>query len=227
MERGLVAVNARPAPWDLVGGATGLIQSSVPSAVFVLTQDVFGLRTGVAAALGVGVAVGITRAVRRQPLRPIIGGFVGLAVSSGIAWRTGSARDYFVPDIWFSLACAGVLTISILIGRPLVGVAWSALNGDSADWRHDRTSRRGYQIATGVFAVMYAIRFGVQHWLYDRQNTGLMFVAKIVVNYPLWGLALCVAVWAVRRADRRSSRVCQPDGSSKIFVAEIDDLEGA
>lgn len=185
---------------------SGLAQSSIPSAVFVLADEGFGLRTGIGVALGVGVVFAAVRAVKKQPVQPILGGFVGLAVSSFMAWRTGAARDYFLPDIWFSLACACVLTLSILVGRPLVGVAWSALNGTPAVWRHDPTARFGYQIATATLAAMYAVRFGVQHWLYDRQSASWMAVAKVAVNYPLWGLALCVAAWAVRRADRRLNR---------------------
>lgn len=193
----------RRSAWESVGGATGLAQSSLPSAVFVLVDGSFGLQTGIAVAFGVGVACAVLRAAGRQPVRPVLGGFVGLAISSFIALRTGSARDYFLPDIWFSLACACALSVSILIGRPLVGVAWSALNGTSTAWRHDRPSRFGYQIATAALAAMYAIRFGVQHWLYDQHSAGWMAVAKIAVNYPLWALALCVVAWAVRRADRR------------------------
>lgn len=189
--------------WELVGGVPGLAQSSLPSAVFVLADESFGLRTGIVTALGVGVAFAALRALRKQPLRPVFGGLVGLAISSFIAWRTGSARNYFLPDIWFSLACACVLAASVVARRPLVGVVWNAMSGTSTAWRRDPPSLIGYQIATATLAVMYTIRFAVQQWLYARQATGWMVVAKICVNYPLWALALCVAAWAVRRSDRR------------------------
>ena len=189
--------------WERTGGLTGLLQSSLPPTVLVITQAWWGLYPAAAAAVGTGVLVALVRAARRQPLRPAFGGFVGVAVAATLAARSGEARDFFLADIWWYFTAATVLTVSILLRRPLVGVLWSASRGVGMWWRHDRTSRRRYDIATAVLAAVFATRFIVMQRLYDGNEVGWLTVSKIALNYPLWAAALVVAVWAGRGADHR------------------------
>ncbi len=189
--------------WERTGGLTGLVQSSLPPTVLVTTNAWWGLHPAIAAAVGTGVLVTVLRAVRRQPLRPAAGGFIGVAVSGSLAARSGEARDFFLADIWWYFAASLILAASILIRRPLVGVLWSATQGVSLWWRRDRPSLRGYDIATAVLAAAFATRFVVLHQLYERNEVGWMTVSKIAMNYSLWAAALLVVVWAVRRADHR------------------------
>jgi Protein of unknown function (DUF3159) len=196
--------------WERTGGLTGLIQSSLPPVALVLTNSLWGLRTAIAAALGVAVLVTAARLVRHQSIRPAIGGFVGIAISGAIASRTGEARDFFLADIWWSFTACVALTASILLRWPLVGVLWNALRGVGADWRHDPGSRRAYDVATAVAAAVFAARFAVQQWLYLHNEVGWMAVAKIAMNYPLWAIVLLVVVWATRRSDHRLAYCATP-----------------
>jgi hypothetical protein len=189
--------------WERTGGLTGLIQSSLPPTVLVITNSWWGLYPAVAAAVGAGVLVTLFRAVRRQPLRPAFGGFVGVAISGFLAARSGEARDFFLADIWWYFAASIILTGSILLRRPLVGVLWSATQGVGMWWRRDRPSLRRYDIATAVLAAVFAARFVVMHRLYENNEVAWLTVSKIAMNYPLWAAALVVIVWAVRGADHR------------------------
>jgi len=192
----------RPSLLEQSGGPIGLLHSSLPATVFVFVNSLFGLTPGILSAVASVVAFTVFRAVRGQPLKPALAGIIGVAISSFIAYRTGNARDYFLPDIWYSLVGAAVLVLSIVVRRPLVGVVWSLLNQRSSLWRKEKRSRFGYDIATVVVALVFAARFVVQHWLYEQNSTGWLAFAKIAMNYPLWALALIVVVWAVRRSDR-------------------------
>jgi Protein of unknown function (DUF3159) len=200
----------RPAPrtsattlWERSGGLTGLIQSSLPPTVLVMTNSWWGLYPAIATAVGTGLIVTLIRAARRQPLRPAFGGFVGVAISGFLAARSGEARDFFLADIWWYFLASIVLVVSILLRRPLVGVLWSAMQGVGLWWRRDRPSLRRYDIATAVLAAVFAARFVVLHQLYERNEVGWLTISKIAMNYPLWAAALVVIVWAVRRADHR------------------------
>ncbi len=189
--------------WERTGGLTGLIQSSLPATVLVLTNSWWGLNAAIAAAVGTGLLVTLVRAARRQPLRPAFGGFVGVAISGFLAARSGEARDFFLADIWWYAVGSVVLIASILVRRPLVGVLWSGAQGVGMWWRHDPPSRRRYDIATAVLAVVFAARFVVLQRLYELNEVGWLTVSKIAMNYPLWAAALVVVVWAVRGADHR------------------------
>ncbi len=191
--------------WERTGGIAGLIQSSLPPTVLVVTNSWWGLYPAVAAAVGVAVLVTLVRAARRQPLRPAFGGFVGVAISGFLAARSGEARDFFLADIWWYGGASVVLVLSIVLRRPLVGVLWSAAQGAGLWWRHDRVSLRRYDIATAVLAAVFAARFLVMRQFYERDEVAWLTVSKIAMNYPLWAAALVVIVWAVRRADHRVS----------------------
>lgn len=189
--------------WERTGGLIGLLQSSLPATVLVIANAWWGVYPAIAAAVGTGVLVLVLRAARRQPLRPALGGFVGVAVAGFFAARSGEARDFFLADIWWYAAASVVLILSILLRRPLVGVAWSALQGVDMWWRNDRPSLRRYAIATAVLAAVFATRFAVMRTLYEHNEVGWLTVTKIAMNYPLWAVALIVVAWAVRSADHR------------------------
>ncbi|WP_434587477.1 DUF3159 domain-containing protein [Streptomyces sp. A5-4] len=191
---------------EQAGGLTGLVQSSLPSTVFVLVNSLFGLTVAIFGAGGTVLAFTIWRWRHDQPLKPALAGSIGVVISSFLAHRSGSARDFFLLDIWYSLAVAGVLVVSILVRRPLVGVIWSRINRRPQEWRNRRRARFGYDVATATVAAVFAARFVVQHWLYEQNSVGPLAFAKIAMNYPLWGLALVVVVWAVRRADRERAK---------------------
>ncbi|WP_027947038.1 DUF3159 domain-containing protein [Amycolatopsis taiwanensis] len=195
----------RPAPtlMEQMGGVSGLVYSSLPVIVFVLANSVFGLKAGIWSALGSAVAITVLRLVRKEPLQPAISGFFGVAVAAFIAYRTGSAKGFFLFGIWASLVYCGVFVLSILVRWPLAGVVWNLLNGTGTAWRSDRPSRYGYDLATLALAAVFGARFVVQRWLYEADYTGWLAFAKIAMGYPLYGLALLVVVWAVRRSDKR------------------------
>lgn len=192
-----------PTLLEQMGGVSGLIYSSLPVVVFVLANAFFGLKAGIWSALGSAVAITVLRVVRREPLQPAVSGFFGVAIAAFIAFRTGSAKGFFLFGIWASLVYCAVFLVSIVVRWPLAGVVWNLLNGTGTAWHADKRSRYGYDVATLALAAVFGARFVVQRWLYEADYTGWLAFAKIAMGYPLYGLALLVVVWAVRRSDKR------------------------
>jgi hypothetical protein len=193
----------QPTPLEQMGGISGLIYSSVPVIVFVVANALFGLQVGIWSAVGSAVLITVVRVVRKEPVQPAISGFFGVAIAAFIAYRTGSAKGFFLLGIWASFVYCAVLVLSVLVRWPLAGVVWHSLNGSGKAWRSDKPSRFGFDIATLALAAVFAARFVVQRWLYEGDYTGWLAFAKIAMGYPLYGLALLVVVWAVRRSNRR------------------------
>lgn len=192
-----------PTMLDQMGGVSGLLYSSLPVVVFVLANSVLGLTAAIWSAVGSAVAIAVVRLVRKEPIQPAISGLFAVGVAAFLAYRTGSAKGFFLFGIWTSLVYFVVLAGSVVVRWPLAGVVWNLLTGSGMDWRKDKYSRLGYDIATLALAGVFAARFVVQRWLYDEDLTGWLAFAKIAMGYPLYGLALLVVVWAVRRSDRR------------------------
>lgn len=198
---------------EQMGGVSGLAYSAVPIVVFVLVNSVTGLMPAIWSAIGVAVAIALVRVFRKEPLQPAISGLIGVAVCSFIAYRSGDAKGFFLLGIWTSLVYGGVFLISILARWPLVGVAWSALNGHGFRWRHQRKAMTGYDLATIAWVVVFAAKFVVQQWLYASDQTGWLAFARIVMGYPLTALALLVTVWAIRRASK-VAELAESEGTS-------------
>ncbi|HVW43387.1 MAG TPA: DUF3159 domain-containing protein [Amycolatopsis sp.] len=192
-----------PTALEQMGGISGLIYSSVPVIVFVLINAFAGLQAAIWGSLGSAVVIAVLRLVRKEPLQPAISGFFGVAIAAFIAYRTGSAKGFFLFGIWASLVYGGIFLISVVVRWPLAGVIWNYINGAGTAWRRDRPSRFGYDVATLTLAAVFGARFVVQRWLYNEDYTGWLAFAKIAMGWPLYALALLVVVWAVRRSDRR------------------------
>ena len=196
----------KPAPTLLeqMGGVSGLIYSSVPVLVFVgVYLPSHSLAAAIWSSMASAVAILIWRIVRKQPVQPAISGLFGVAIAAFIAYKTGSARGYFLFGIWTSLAYGGAFAVSIVLRWPLAGVVWSALNSTGMGWRADRKARRYYDVATVVWVVVFVARFVVQQWLYAANQVGWLAFARIAMGWPLTAVAALVTVWAVRKADLR------------------------
>ena len=196
------SVQHTPTLLEQLGGVGGLVASVVPMVVFVAVNPFAGLVPAIWAALGVAVALGVWRLVRREAVQPAVSGILAVTLCAFIAYRTGEARGFFLYGIWYSLVAGLALMLSVVVRRPLVGVLWSVLNGSGFGWCTDRRARFGFDVATTVWAVFLLARFVVQRYLYNLQQTEWLGVARLVMGLPLTALAALVTIWAIRRAAR-------------------------
>jgi Protein of unknown function (DUF3159) len=190
---------------EQMGGPGGVVASSLPVVVFVIVNSFAGLTGAIWSAVAAAVAIAGLRLVRREGLQPAVSGLFGVAIAAYLAHRTGSAKGYFLLGIYTSLAYGAVFAISVLVRRPLVGVVWSLLNGHGWAWRAQPVAVRAFDVATLAWIGVFGARFVVQQWLYGNDQTGWLAVARIGMGLPLYGLALLVTFWAIRRSDRATA----------------------
>lgn len=193
----------QPALLEQMGGPMGFVYSAVPVVVFVAANSFLSLTATIVASVAVGLAITGFRLLRGDRFSLAAGGLLGLAVAIGIVALTGSARDFFVVGIWAYLAAFVVALGSVLARRPLSGLVWNLVHGNTHTWRADRRVRRAHDAATLAAAAVSGARFGVQQWLYVSDETGWLGIARIAMGWPLTILAALVVVWAWRRSSRR------------------------
>jgi hypothetical protein len=187
-----------PALLAELGGPRGLLETTLPLLVFVVVNSAVGLTWAIWTALATGVAIAAVRLVRRKPAVQAIGGLLAVGVAAFIAWRTGSAKGYFLFGIWTQLLYGAVFAGSMLLRWPLVGVLWESLVlGHDARWRRIRPLLRRYQWATLVWVVVFVGRFLVQRFLYDQDALGWLAAVKIVMGYPVFLIGLVVTALIV------------------------------
>ncbi len=200
-----------PTLLEQMGGIAGLIYSTVPIVVFVTVNSLADLTPAIIGAVGVAVAVLLFRLARQEPVQPAVSGLFGVAICVFIAYRTGDAKGFFLFGIWTSLLYAGIFFASILVRWPLVGVIWNVVNATGTQWRKHRKTLIAYDMATTIWAALFGIRYLVQSFLYDSDETGLLAVARIGMGWPLTALAALATVLLVRRAERVEESAVDPD----------------
>lgn len=182
---------------NAIGGWRGIIDSSLPSLVFVIAYLVTSqnLTIAVWTALGAGAVIALWRLLRRQSLQQVLGGFGGVAISAFVAGKTGNAADFFLPGLLINVAYGMAFVISNLVRWPLIGLGVGAATGDPTGWRKDPELYRAYRLATWVWAGMFLARLAVQLPLYFLGLVGALGVAKIVMGWPIM---LLVGLWSYR-----------------------------
>jgi Protein of unknown function (DUF3159) len=190
-----------------IGGWRGIIDSGLPTLVFVVAYLVTSnnLSIAVFTALAAGLIVVAYRLIRRQPLRQVLSGFVGVAISAAFAKFTGRAENYFIPGFLQNLAYGSAFLISIVVRWPLLGVGMGFLSGQRTAWRRDARLRHVYSAASWIWVGLFFGRLVVQVPLYLANDIAILGVLKVVMGIPLYIAAawftyrLLAPVWREQR----------------------------
>lgn len=185
---------------EQLGGWRGLLESSVPVLVFVLANVLFAVRPAVVAACVVAVAIAIIRRLQRRPIRHAINGLFGIGIGAVLALRSGEAKDFYLPGIWYGYGYATVLLGSAVIRQPFVGWIWSVLvAGGRSEWRRNPRLVRTFTWLTALWGVVWFAKVGAQHALYIAGEDHLLGVARLTLGYPPYAVLLLITIWTVRR----------------------------
>jgi Protein of unknown function (DUF3159) len=207
---------------EQLGGVRGLVESSIPVVAFVLLNVLLGenvagfdkrtaLYWAIGGAVGTAVLIGVYRLIRKEPIRHAVNGVVGIALGAWLAWRSGEAKDFYLPGILLSLGQVVLLIGSVAIRKPILGYVWAVLaNKGRHDWFDNRELFRTFQWLTLVWAGSLFIRAGVQGWLYLADQATALGVTRILISWPMYAATFAFSVWAIRRVTRRQAARLTP-----------------
>ncbi len=200
---------------EAVGGPRGVIESVVPTLLFVvLYVATRSVMISAVAAVAVVVLALLARIVQRQSPATVLGGLLGVALGAVLAVRSGEGSDFYAPGIVINAVALGVLLISLLARRPLVGLFIGMLDPRVEDWAQDRDARRVYARATWLFAGLYAAKLAVQVPLLLTGQVAALGVAKLAMGLPAFAV-IAYLVWLMHRSllSRRAARQPEPAGA--------------
>lgn len=171
-----------------IGGWRGLIDSGLPTLVFIIAFLVWpeDLTRAVWAAMAAGIVVLVIRLIRRNPITQVLAGFLGLGIAVAFTAWTGKAENFFLPGLLTNLAYGSAFLISIVIRWPLLGVALGYFTGTGTTWRKDPLLRRAAAAASWIWVGLFFGRLAVQFPLYLAEAVGPLGVIKIVMGWPLF-----------------------------------------
>lgn len=186
-----------------VGGPIGLVESVVPGVVFVVVYALTSeLRPSLWASVGLAAAIALVRLVRRESPQQALGGLLGVAVCAFIAQRSGRAEDFYLPGLWINVGYAAAYVVSILARWPLLGVFLGPVIGEGLAWRDDPRRLRAYQQASWIWVLLFLSRLAVQWPLYRAGAVEALGIARVVMGFPLFGLAIGLSWLVLRRVPQ-------------------------
>ena len=201
-EKDGVATLDRESLMASLGGWLGIIQSSIPAALFVL---VFALtkETVAAVVVSLGVSTGfvVLQIITRKPLTQAIAGALGIALSAYLTLRDGGhPADYFVQGFITNIAYGSALAVSVLVRWPLIGFLVGLLKGEPLGWRTDKKLLRRADLATMLFVALFSLRLLVQLPLYFANQIEALGIARVAMGVPLYALCIWLS-WLLLRSS--------------------------
>ncbi|KHK97544.1 hypothetical protein LK09_11140 [Microbacterium mangrovi] len=201
--------------WHAMGGWRGVLESVLPGLAFVVTYTITRqLVLPLVVSLGIAVVFTLVRLVSRQPVTAALGGLVATAIAAGIALWTGRAQDNFLWGFFIDLLFGAVLLISLLVRRPLIGLAVGWLMDDAPGWREDPRKRRTFFWLTVLWTGLFAARLIVEVPLYLAGAVTALGTVKLLMGLPLFAPLVAVSWLAVRALYPRGSRGARDSGDS-------------
>jgi hypothetical protein len=169
------------------GGTKGLIDSGVPSIVFLIVFNVVHeLKTALVASLIVSAVLTIIRLAMRDTLQHAISGFVGSLICAWFANRTGNASDLYIPKLLTNLAYGSAYLIANLAGWPLLGLLLGPILGENLLWRNHPERKKAYLRASWLWVGLFFTRIAVQYPIYRSGNVNLLGTVNLAMGYPLF-----------------------------------------
>lgn len=183
-----------------LGGWHGMVESATPITVFVVANIIWSLQPALVASVALAVVIALWRLAQRRPVRYAVNGLFGIGLGAVIAWRSGEARDFYLPGIVISYTYATAMIVSVVVRQPLVGWIWSIIvAGGRSDWRRDPRLLRTFSWLTVLWAVVWVGKVSIQAGLYLADQEHLLGAARLALGTPPYLLLLAITIWVVRR----------------------------
>lgn len=185
-----------------MGGWLGLAEGVLPSLVFlVVFQATRGVVPAVVASLALSAVFLAWRLLRRQNIAAAVGGAAGAGLSAALALVTSEGRNFFAVGLLTNAVYGVVFLVSVLVRRPLIGLAVSLLLGDRG-WREEPALRRIGTWLTLLWVGLFGVRLLVELPFYFAGRTEELGVARLILGVPLYAPVLVLTVLAVQAVQR-------------------------
>lgn len=184
---------------DSIGGPLGIVEAVLPATLFSFTYALSkdALTAVIVAASSSLVFIAI-RLIQRKALTQAIVGALAIALAAFLALRDGGqAADYFIPGFITNASYGGVLLISVLVRRPIMGYIAQLLFGLQG-WREDKPTYRRLRLVTLIWVGFFAARLTVQLPLYFANAVEALALARAIMGAPAYA-GLLALTWVLLR----------------------------
>jgi hypothetical protein len=181
------------------GGKKGLIDSGIPSIIFLLTFNIRkDLQEALIASIAVSAILTIIRLAMRDTVQHAVSGFIGILICAWFANRTGNPSDLYIPKLLTNLGYGTLYLLANLAGWPILGLILGPILGENLLWRNHPERKRAYIQAGWLWVGMFFTRIAVQYPIYKSGNLNLLGTVNLAMGYPLF-IATAYGSWLILR----------------------------
>ncbi|PDP84390.1 hypothetical protein CQJ94_27325 [Glycomyces fuscus] len=192
-----------------LGGKRGMVEAAVPTLTFTLTYVLTSeLRLSILLGVAAALLLGAVRLVQRSSVQYVLTSLFGIGIAAVFAMRSGNAADAFLPGIIYNAVYAVVLSLSVLVRWPAIGLMIGPFIGAKEDFTSWRANPAVVSLAsrlTWLLVLPCVIRVLVQYplWMADTygwaDTFGLLGLSKVAMGWPLQVAAFAAMVWVLAR----------------------------
>ncbi len=192
---------------NALGGKKGLIDSGVPSIVFLVVFNISKeVNTAIMSALALSLILAIFRLIKKDTIQHSVSGVIGVLICAYFANKSGNASDFYIPKLLTNLGYGTVYLIANLVGWPILGVVLGPLLGENFTWRNNPARKRMYVRASWIWVAMFFSRIAVQYPIYKSGNVNLLGTVNLAMGYPLF-FAAAYGTWLVIKSGPPAVKV--------------------
>jgi hypothetical protein len=192
---------------NALGGKKGLIDSGVPSIVFLVVFNISKeVNTAIMSALALSLMLAIFRLIKKDTIQHSVSGVIGVLICAYFANKSGNASDFYIPKLLTNLGYGTVYLIANLVGWPILGVVLGPLLGENFTWRSNPARKRMYVKASWIWVAMFFSRIAVQYPIYKSGNVNLLGTVNLAMGYPLF-FAAAYGTWLVIKSGPPAVKV--------------------
>ena len=184
-----------------LGGTKGLIDSGLPSVLFLIVFNVGNeLKSALIGAVSISVLLAIIRLAKKDTIQHAVSGLIGVLLCAYFANKSGNPSDFYIPKLLTNLAYGTAYLVANLVGWPILGVIIGPLLGENFLWRKDPVRKRAYIRASWIWVGMFFVRIVVQYPIYLSGNVNLLGTVNLLMGYPLF-IAAAYLSWLVIKSE--------------------------
>ena len=192
---------------NALGGKKGLIDSGVPSIIFLVVFNISKeVNTAIMSALALSLILTIFRLIKKDTIQHSVSGVIGVLICAYFANKSGNASDFYIPKLLTNLGYGTVYLIANLVGWPILGVVLGPLLGENFTWRNNPARKRMYVKASWIWVAMFFSRIAVQYPIYKSGNVNLLGTVNLAMGYPLF-FAAAYGTWLVIKSGPPAVKV--------------------
>ncbi|MFE1079322.1 DUF3159 domain-containing protein [Nocardiopsis alba] len=194
---------------EALGGKRGMVEAAVPTLAFTISYIVLSeLKLSIMLGVGAALLLGVVRLLQRSSVQYVVTSLFGIGIAALFAMRSGNASDAFLPGIIYNAVYAVVLSLSVLVRWPAIGLMIGPFIGNKEDFTSWRANPAVVKLAsrlTWLLVLPCVIRVLVQYplWLADSNGWfdafALLGLSKVAMGWPLQVAAFAGMVWVLAR----------------------------